>query len=251
MERGERLPEHLSEVGGEEAGGSFPGFGAVGEVGLGVFAGRERAQALDGLAAHGPSGNGVVRWCVEEAAEVGGEDVTLAGREFDAGADIGGELRAITGVGEEGPLEAGEGFVDACAGGARVDRPEGAEAGEGGVEGDGVGVVVLDGVLDEVGDEHGGVEAAEGEAQAWEDLGEVPLGERGEFGGGLGDEEDLPAGEELDAAGEFGVLAFGAFGDASEDAVGACEQRDGLAGLGPVPVSDADGVVDGCGHGGG
>lgn len=115
---------------------------------------------------------------------MGREEVAFSLGEFDAGANVGGDLWSITGFGQEDPLEAGESLVDAGERCAKVGvgggGAQGAEAREGGVEGCGVGVMVLDGVLDEVGDEHGRVEAAEGEAEPREDLGEVPLGERGE-----------------------------------------------------------------------
>lgn len=114
-----------------------------------------------------------------------------------------------------------------------------------------MGVAIADGVVEQIGDVHGGVEAVERAAQGWEDLGQVPLGEGGELGVGFDDGLEGGEGEEFDSPAEAGVLAFGSFGQGAKGAVVAGEDGDGLAGLRPVPVADAKALILDGGHAGG
>lgn len=55
---------------------------------------------------------------------------------------------------------------------------------------------------------------------------------------------------DLEPTREVGAFAFGTFGDASDESLGACEDGDGLASLGPIPDTNTDALVEDWGVGG-
>jgi hypothetical protein len=164
----------------------------------------------------------------------GGVVVQMGGR------DLVIEIRPITGLAKGGPLESKD---DALRVGVLIEVPE---AGDGDVEQCRVRVEFFERMVGEVDEERGGVQVREAGADPGEGFLKIPGGQCREVAGAdaaLEDGEEFPSGEEFDPAGEGGVLATGAFGEPADDAVRASEERYRLAGLGPVPVSDADRVV--------
>lgn len=123
------------------------------------------------------------------------------------------------------------------------------QGGQQGIEGEGVRVERREGALDQVGEVEPGVVGAEVGADAGERFGEIPGGEGEELGVGLVDELEFAGGERFKPAGEGGAWAARAFGQAAEEAGVSGEERDRLAGLGPIPLAEADGLVEAEGHG--
>lgn len=153
--------EHITEVSCEEAAGAVDGADEGCVLGRGGESGRwwegKAAEDLDGFVSDAPGGGGFGRGdgVGHEAAEGGAEAVGRGMGEELAGADVGVELGAITGFDEDGPLEVEE---DDAAG---VMLVEGAEAVEHGIVECGVGVVIVEGELDELGHVEGGVVGVE------------------------------------------------------------------------------------------
>ena len=82
-----------------------------------------------------------------------------------------------------------------------------------------------------------------------EHLEQRPLRERLQLAIRLDDGDHLAARKEVDASREAAALAPRALREATQDAARTAEQAHRLRGLGPIPVTDADGLVDEVRHG--
>lgn len=139
---------------------------------------RERVEQLDGFAAYTPGAGAFsgVAGIGEETTEGGAEAIGRRGNEGFAGADIACDLGSITCFDENRPLEVQE------RGASRkvvAERSKGVE--EGVVQG-GMGVVIVDRMVDEFGHVQARVMRVQRAAEIRELLEEIPFGKQRHVG---------------------------------------------------------------------
>ena len=178
------------------------------------------AEKLDGFGSDSPAFAGAGGFLLDEKP--------LLWQEADDGPGMawgvcGFEGRGVAGLGENPPLAEEEGVLGVVAEAVEDLDKAGEEAG--------MRVGVGDRVVDEIHQIGADIESPEGSTDAGVGVGEVPGGDGGEGAVGADDRDELALGEEFDTAGERGFFSLCPFGEPPDDAVGAGEEGDGLAGL--------------------
>lgn len=152
------------------------------------------SEGLECCAAHVPVVLVLGVFGCAEAAELGYEGEDPDWLEGCAGVDVSVEPGCEAGPLEELELVVEQLWVEVVSGGQLLEAVEQC------VEEFGVWVLVADEQLCDLAGVESGVVEVEVCVQGGEGLGQVPLGDQGEFAGGLDEERGVCAGEQLDAA---------------------------------------------------